>query len=156
SGLKQGKRARRIVPHPALEENLSAESVLQAERIVAQVGPEVIMDLWEQNPDLDGVIAGRSLDVGLYAAIPLLHGFDKGLAMHFGKVMEVGPLAATPGSGNDGVSGLIREDNFDVSPTNPKRCGTPVSVIGLALYELSYPIRKANPDGFLDISQSVY
>ncbi|MDD3783088.1 MAG: hypothetical protein PHG88_10380, partial [Limnochordia bacterium] len=36
SGLKQGKRALRIVPHPALEENLSAESVLQAERIVAQ------------------------------------------------------------------------------------------------------------------------
>jgi hypothetical protein len=156
SGLKQGKRARRIVPHPALEENLSAESVLQAERIVAQVGPEVIMDLWEQNPDLDGVIAGRSLDVGLYAAIPLLHGFDKGLAMHFGKVMEDGALAATPGSGNDGLLGIIREDHFDVRPTNPKRRCTPESVTGHAFYERSDPNREANPGGDLDISQAVY
>ncbi|HHT42880.1 MAG TPA: DUF1446 domain-containing protein [Firmicutes bacterium] len=156
SGLEEGRRAKRIVPHPVLEEYLSAENVRQNERIVAQVGPEVIMDLWASNPGLDGIIAGRSLDVGLYAAIPLLHGFDKGLAMHFGKIMEDGALAATPGSGNDGLLGIIRSDHFDVRPTNPKRRCTPESVTGHAFYERSDPSREANPGGDLDISQATY
>lgn len=155
-GLKAGRKAQRIVPHPVLEEELSGENVKGAKRIVAQVGPEVIMDLWEKNPGLDGIIAGRSLDVGLYAAIPLLHGFDKGLAMHFGKIMEDGALAATPGSGNDGLLGIIRKDHFDVRPTNPARRCTPESVTGHAFYERSDPSREANPGGDLDISSATY
>lgn len=156
AGLKEGKKAKRIVPHPVLEEYLSVENVQANDKIVAQVGPEVVMDLWEKNPGLDGIIAGRSLDVGLYAAIPLLHGFDKGLAMHFGKIMEDGALAATPGSGNDGLLGIIRKDHFDVKPTNPLRKCTPESVTGHAFYERSDPSKEANPGGDLDISLATY
>ena len=156
TGLRGGKKAKRIVSHPVLEEYLSTDNVLQNTRIVAQVGPEVVMDLWANNPGLDGIVCGRSLDVGLYAAMPLLHGFDKGLAMHFGKIMEDGALAATPGSGNDGLLGIIRNDHFDVKPTNPKRKCTPESVTGHAFYERSDPSKEANPGGDLDISLATY
>ena len=155
-GIEQGVRAKRIVPHAVLEEFLSAENVENNTRIVAQVGPEVVMDLWEQNPGLDGIVCGRSLDVGLYAAMPLLYGFDRGLAMHFGKIMEDGALAATPGSGNDGLLGIIRQDHFDVKPTNPLRRCTPESVTGHAFYERSDPSREANPGGDLDVSVATY
>lgn len=156
NGLENGKKAKRIVPHAVLEEYLSVPNVRRNTKIVAQVGPEVVMDLWENNQDLDGIICGRSLDVGLYAAIPLLHGFDKGLAMHFGKIMEDGALAATPGSGNDGLLGIIRGDHFDVKPTNAKRRCTPESVTGHAFYERSDPNKEANPGGDLDISMATY
>lgn len=154
--LDEGTRAKRIVPHRVLEEELSKENVRGTTRVVAQVGPEVVMDLWERYPDLDGVICGRSLDVGLYAALPLLHGFDRGLSMHFGKIMEDGALAASPGSGNDGLLGIIRKDHFDVKPMNPKRRCTPESVTGHAFYERSDPSKEANPGGALDISEASY
>lgn len=154
--LQDGVRAKRIVPHQVLEEHLTSESVVQTTKIVAQVGPEVVMDLWKRNPSLDGIICGRSLDVGLYAAMPLLYGFDRGLAMHFGKIMEDGALAATPGSGNDGLLGIIRKDHFDVKPTNPRRRCTPESVTGHAFYERSDPSKEANPGGDLDISTATY
>lgn len=154
--LEKGVKAGRIVPHSVLDEYLTSGNVRQTTRIVAQVGPEVIMSLWERNPGLDGIICGRSLDVGLYAAMPLLHGFDRGLAMHFGKIMEDGALAATPGSGNDGLLGIIRKDHFDVKPTNPKRKCTPESVTGHAFYERSDPSKEANPGGDLDISTATY
>ncbi|QUL98164.1 MAG: acyclic terpene utilization AtuA family protein [Candidatus Fermentithermobacillus carboniphilus] len=149
-------RAPRILPHPRLEPFLSPDTVKKAKRIVAQVGPEVVMRLITRAPDLDGIITGRALDVGLYAALPLLHGFDKGLSMHFGKVMEDGALAATPGSGNDGLFGIIRKDHFDVFPVNPKRRCTPSSVVAHAFYERSDPTREANPGGDLDISSATY
>lgn len=155
-GINKGVKGKRIVPHAVLEEYLSAANVSANTRIVAQVGPEVVMDLWEKNSGLDGIICGRSLDVGLYAAMPLLYGFDRGLAMHFGKIMEDGALAATPGSGNDGLLGIIREDHFDVKPTNPMRRCTPESVTGHAFYERSDPSKEANPGGDLDISLATY
>ena len=155
-GIKRGVKAKRIVPHSVLEEHLSHENVVQNVRIVAQVGPEVVMELWNNNPGIDGIVCGRSLDVGLYAAMPLLHGFDKGLAMHFGKIMEDGALAATPGSGNDGLLGIIRKDHFDVKPTNPRRKCTPESVTGHAFYERSDPTRETNPGGDLDVSLATY
>ena len=80
------------MPHPALEENLSAESVLQAERIVAQVGPEVIMDLWEQNPDLDGVIAGRSLDAVSYTHLDV-YKRQTGTCLEFTKGKDLAQIA---------------------------------------------------------------
>lgn len=155
-GIAGGVRAPRIVPHRALEEVLSAENVSRSTRVVAQVGPEVVMRLWQENPGLDGIVCGRSLDVGLYAAMPLLYGFDRALAMHFGKIMEDGALAANPGSGNDGLLGIIRRDHFEVRPTNPLRRCTPESVTGHAFYERSDPSREANPGGDLDVSGATY
>lgn len=154
--LEAGVEARRIVPAPRLEEKLSSETVRKCQRIVAQVGPEVIIRLLEENPDLDGIICGRALDVGLYAALPLMYGFDRGVAMHFGKVMEDGALAASPGSGNDGLLGIIRQDHFDVLPMNPKRRCTPASVVAHAFYERTDPTLEVNPGGALDIGSAQY
>lgn len=154
--VKAGVIARRIVPSPRLEAELTVKTVERCCAIVAQAGPEVIMTLLKNNPGLDGIICGRSLDIGLYAAIPLMRGFDRGLAMHFGKIMEDGALAATPGSGNDGLLGIIRGDHFDVFPVNPNRRCTPVSVVAHAFYERSNPMREINPGGALDISEAAY
>jgi hypothetical protein len=96
--LRSGVLAKRIVPSARLEEFLSPDTVAKSTRIVGQVGPEVLVNLLREHPDLNGIVTGRALDVGLYAALPLLHGFDRGLAMHFGKIMEDGstPFASTP------------------------------------------------------------
>lgn len=154
--LRSGVLAKRIVPSARLEEFLSPDTVAKSTRVVGQVGPEVLVNLLREHPDLNGIVTGRALDVGLYAALPLLHGFDRGLAMHFGKIMEDGSLAAVPGSGNDGLLGILRRDHFDLVPMNPKRRCTPASVVAHAFYERTDPTREANPGGHLDISLAKY
>lgn len=154
--LQAGVVMPRLVPVDRFPERLDAETVKASTRIVAQVGPEVLVRLLEEHPDLDGIITGRALDIGLYAALPLRHGFPRALSMHFGKVMEDGALAADPGSGNDGLMGFLRQDHFEVVPVSEERRCTPASVALHAFYERPDPTREANPGGVLDVASARY
>ena len=49
------------------------------------------------------VLAGRCYDPANFAALPICVGYDEGLALHMGKILECGAIAATPGSGADCV-----------------------------------------------------
>ncbi|BAS28121.1 acyclic terpene utilization AtuA family protein [Limnochorda pilosa] len=154
--LQAGVEMPRLVPVDRFPERLDAGTVKASTRIVAQVGPEVLVRLLEEHPNLDGIITGRALDIGLYAALPLRYGFPRALSMHFGKVMEDGALAADPGSGNDGLLGFLRRDHFEVVPVNEARRCTPASVALHAFYERPDPTREANPGGVLDVSSARY
>src|SRR5690606_7803037 len=99
--LQAGVVIPRLVPVDRSPERLDAKTVKAASEIVAQVGQEFLVRLLEEHPDLDGIITGRALDIGLYAAPPLRHGFPRALSTNSGKVREDGALAADRGSAND-------------------------------------------------------
>src|SRR5690606_32994515 len=67
---------------------LTEEAIENSTEIVAQVGVEAIVKALEMNPDI--VLAGRANDNACFAAEPVRRGFDKGLALHMGKIVECG------------------------------------------------------------------
>jgi hypothetical protein len=85
-----------------------------------------------------------------------MRGYPTSLSMHFATVMHDGALAAVPGSGSDGLFGILTESNYVVFPTNPQRSCTPLSVAGMSFYERANPFEEHLPSGVLDVSQSTY
>jgi hypothetical protein len=155
SKLRCGAKARRIVNSRYLQEYLDEGLVNQSIRIVAQMGPEPVMKVFEKS-GIHGVITGRALDVGLFVAMPLLKGFPTALSMHFATVMHDGALAALPGSGSDGIFGVLNQEFFLLEPPNPKRRCIPTSVAAMAFYERPNPFEEIMPSGILDVSHASY
>lgn len=151
--IRGGVKIHRLVDTDRLPEYLTKEDVDKSERIVAQMGPEVIIKALDL--DVDGVITGRALDVGLHMSLPVKRGFDKGLAAHMAKTIECGALVAEPQS-FDGVLGTLRRNHFLVRPTNPNAKCTTVSVAAHSFYERPDPNREENPGGVLDITNAKY
>jgi len=154
SKILSGFKAERIVDHPRLSKYLTIDDVNRSVRIVAQMGPEPIIKALEE--EIDGVITGRALDVALFTALPLKKGFDKALSFHMAKILECGGLACEPGSGIDGIFGILRKDHFEVFCPNPKRRATKRSIIAHTLYERPNPFIEEYPGGVLDISNALY
>lgn len=151
--IRQGYKIRRLVDTSGLPEYLSEKDVDESKRIVAQMGPEPIMKALDL--DVDGVITGRALDVGLYMALPLKKGFDTAITAHMAKTIECSSLVCEPQS-FEPVFAHLRKDHFLVRPTNENAKCTVQSVAGHAFYERSDPTREENPGGTLDMSQAVY
>ena len=133
---------------------LSVDAVLSSTHIVAQAGFEVMVDAVRAGYDV--VLAGRIVDVAPFAALPLAWGGDPGLALHMAKILECGALAAEPGSGSDGMMGVLRRGEFLVYPVNPARRATVASVAEHALYERRDPWREYLPGGYVDLSRVEY
>lgn len=130
---------------------LDEKKVANASRIVAQMGMYPIMRAMEQGAQV--ILAGRAYDPAVFAAPAVRRGFAPGPAIHLGKILECGAIAATPGSGSDCLLGTLYEDGFLVEPLNPARKCTVTSVAAHTLYEKSNPIRLPGPSGVLDLSE---
>ncbi len=128
---------------------LSPDDVDRAERIVAQVGCESYWPALRREPDI--LIAGRAWDVANIAALPLMRGYPRGLALHMGKILECGSLAARPTAGADLIYGRLREDGFVVEPTDPAKACTVASVSAHTFYEKTDPVMLAGPGGTVDL-----
>ena len=142
--LRQGK----ITPLGPLPE-LSPEDVDRSVRIVAQMGVEPFVQALGEGAQV--IVAGRASDPSMFAALPILRGFDKGLSIHMGKILECGAIAAEPGSGGDVILGIIRRDHFLVEPMNPDRKCTVRSVAAHSLYEAADPWCLNEPGGTVDL-----
>jgi len=151
--IRTGSKIRRLIDTSGLPEYLSEEDIDKSERIAAQMGPEPIMEALDL--DVDGVITGRALDVGLHMALPLKRGLDKALAAHMAKTIECGGLVLEPMI-FDSVFAVLRKDHFLVRPTSPSAKCTTVSVVSHSFYERADPNREENPGGVLDISDAKY
>jgi hypothetical protein len=81
-----------------------------------------------------------------------MRGFDEGLALHMGKILECAAIAATPGSGADCALGILREDSFILETLNPARKFTPESTAAHTLYEKTDPYHLPGPGGELDLT----
>ncbi len=151
--LKQNLERGRVrdFEHP---DSLTSETIERSRHIVAQMGVEPIIEALKSGADV--IIAGRSYDPAIMAALPILHGFDKGLAFHMGKILECGAYAAEPQSSADSMLGIIRSDHFEVEPTNPALRCTVDSVAAHTLYEKESPVELHLPGGMIDLKKTTF
>jgi hypothetical protein len=130
------------------------DDVLRSVRIVGQMGAEPIQAALEQGADV--VLAGRSCDVSIFSAIPLLRGFDPGLTMHAAKVVECGAYCAEPAGASDSILATIRRDHFVLRALNPDRRVTAVSAAAHSLYEQGHPSLIVEPLGTVDVGSACF
>jgi hypothetical protein len=149
TALEQG----RISPlHPAPE--LTREDITDAVNIVAQMGTEPIIKALDGGAQV--ILTGRAYDPAVFAAVAVREGYDRGLAVHMGKILECAAIAATPGSGSDCMFGYIGGDYFRVEPLSGGRKCTTLSVAAHTLYEKTNPYILPGPGGILDLRETVF
>ena len=133
---------------------LTAAAVEETTYLVGQMGVEPLIAALEGGADV--ILAGRSYDPVLFAALPIKEGYPAGLALHLGKILECAAIAALPGSGSDAMLGFLEKDQFMVEPASPKRRATVESVAAHTLYEKGDPYRLPGPGGLLDLHESSF
>jgi hypothetical protein len=147
--VRAARRAGRIRPL-AFVPDLTDEAIEASTHIVAQVGTEPLVKALDAGAQV--VLAGRCYDPACFAAVPIREGFDAGLALHMGKILECGAIAATPGSGADCAFATLYPDRFVLEALNPNRAFTRESAAAHTLYEKSDPYRLPGPGGIIDLS----
>jgi len=148
--VKAALRAGRITPLPFVAP-LTDEAIDASTHLVAQAGNEPIERAIERGCNV--VLAGRCYDPACFAALAVHRGFDEGLALHMGKILECGAIAATPGSGADCAFATLYDDRFVLEALNPARRFTRESAAAHTLYEKSDPYRLAGPGGVIDLTR---
>ena len=144
SSIKNNK----IVPLSGLPP-LTEETVNESINIVAQMGVEPIIHAIKKGCEV--ILAGRAYDPSVFAALPIHLGFDPGLSIHLGKILECAAIAAEPGSGADCVLGILKTDSFVLKPLSHERRFTKESTAAHSLYEKSDPYSLPGPGGSLDL-----
>jgi hypothetical protein len=122
--------------------------IRQSAPIVAQMGPEPFIAAMEAGAQV--VLAGRACDDAIFAAMPILRGFDPGLATHMGKILECGAFCAVPFA-MDVILGTLDLDGFTLEPGSLGRRCTVASVAGHSLYEREDPYVQRGPGGYVDM-----
>jgi hypothetical protein len=130
------------------------DDIVESTNVVAQMGVEPFMQALDQGAEV--ILAGRAYDPAVFAALPIRLGYDTGLALHLGKILECAAIAASPGSGSDCMLGVLRRDHFLVEPLDPQRACTVTSVSAHSLYEKTNPYSLPGPGGVLDLSETVF
>lgn len=140
----EDQRIRPLLP----ETPLDAGVLNRCSHIVALAGVEQITAALDAGADI--VLAGRTTDTAVIAALPLARGAAPGAAWHGAKIGECGALCST-----HPVSGVIQidfdEEGFTVQPLAEGAKCTPHSVIAHMLYENANPLELVEPGGTLDV-----
>ena len=133
--------------------DIDAETLERCTNIVALAGVEQITRALESGADI--VIAGRTTDTAIIAALPISRGVDPGPAWHAAKIGECGALCAT-----NPQSGVIQidwdGDAFTLTPLADGAQATPHTVSAHMLYENSDPYLLHEPGGTLDVTEARY
>ena len=133
---------------------LTPGTIDQCGPIVAQMGTEPFIRALDAGADV--IIAGRAYDDAIFAALPILRGFDKGLSLHCGKILECAGLSAIPYDLAEPLLGRVRHDHFEVEPCHTDHRCTTVSVAGHSLYERGDPCLQPGPGGINDLSDATF
>jgi hypothetical protein len=133
--------------------HVDAGTIQNCTHIVALAGAEQIQTALNTGADI--IIAGRTTDTAIIAALPLQNGNHAGAAWHGAKVGECGALCATnPQSGVILVD--FDETGFTVTPMADGAKATPHTVSAHMLYENSDPFILFEPGGHLDVTRATY
>ncbi len=151
--LKKRLREGRITPlQPAPEFN---EAVIErSAHIVGMMGAEPWQKALAGGADV--ILAGRSSDTAIFAALPEMHGIPSGIAWHAAKILECGAAAVVNRKSADCMFAWLRQDHFVVEPPNPEYRCTPQSVASHSLYENADPYKLIECSGTLDLTDSRY
>ncbi|MCG6904266.1 MAG: DUF1446 domain-containing protein, partial [Rhodobacter sp.] len=137
--------------HPAPE--IDESRIAECTNIVALAGAEQINAALDTGADI--IIAGRTTDTAIIAALPLARGCHAGGAWHGAKIGECGALCAT-----NPQSGVILVDfdelGFTVTPLADGAHASPHTVSAHMLYENSDPFILFEPGGHLDVTAADY
>lgn len=133
--------------------DITADTFTGCTNIVALAGAEQITQALNTGADI--IIAGRTTDTAIIAALPLQKGCHAGGAWHGAKIGECGALCAT-----NPQSGVILVDfddtGFTVTPLADGAHASPHTVSAHMLYENADPFILYEPGGHLDVTQSKY
>lgn len=142
-------RIRPLTPAP----DIDAASLGALSNIVALAGAEQVQAALDTGADI--VIAGRTTDTAIVAALPLKRGNHAGGVWHGAKIAECGALCSThPTSGTIMVE--FDATGFTVEPMLAAAACTPHSVSAHMLYENSDPFILHEPGGHLDVRGARY
>ncbi len=142
----------RITPLEAAPE-ISVDLLRSCTNIVALAGVEQINAALDTGADI--VIAGRTTDTAIIAALPIARGAHSGGAWHGAKIGECGALATTsPNSGTILIE--FDETGFTITPMGEEARATPYTVSAHMLYENSNPYVLYEPGGHLDVTGARY
>lgn len=128
---------------------LTKQTVEESTSVVAQMGVEPIITAHQAGCDV--ILCGRAYDPAVFAALPILKGFDKALALHMGKILECAAIASEPGSGSDSVLAILSEESFKLVTLSQDRRFTIKSTVAHSLYEKSDPYFLYGPGGRLNL-----
>jgi hypothetical protein len=142
----------RIAPLPHAPK-VDAQTIANCTNIVALAGAEQILAALQTGADV--IIAGRTTDTAIIAALPLANGCGAGAAWHGAKIGECGALCAT-----NPQSGVILidfdADSFTITPMADGAHASPHTVSAHMLYENSDPFILYEPGGHLDVTNAQY
>ena len=151
--VREWLKAETIKPLGATN-NLTLEDVNDATNILGQMGVEPIIAALDGSPDV--VFAARACDDCIFAAMPIREGFDPGLSLHMGKILECGSMSCIPNDLHGSLIAHLSENNFILDPPEPHRVCTTYSVAAHTLYERDNPYWQPGPGGANDLSNCVF
>ena len=141
-----------ITPLSAAPE-VDGATIASCTHIVALAGAEHIQEALNTGADI--IIAGRTTDTAIMAALPLANGDHAGAAWHGAKVGECGAICTT-----NSATGVIQIDfdatGFTLTPLADNTRATPYTVSAHMLYENSDPFILYEPGGHLDVTNAKY
>jgi len=141
-----------ITPLPHAPD-ITAQTFSDCTNIVALAGAEHINAALATGADV--IIAGRTTDTAIIAALPLDKGLHAGAAWHGAKIGECGALCAT--NPQSGVLVIDFDDTgFTIIPMAEGARATPHTVSAHMLYENSDPFILFEPGGHLDVTNAKY
>lgn len=132
---------------------VAPETIRTCTHIVALAGAEQIAAALATGADI--IIAGRTTDTAIIAALPIVNGDHIGGAWHGAKIGECGALCATnPQSGVISID--FDAEGFTVTPLADGAFATPHTVSAHMLYENADPFILYEPGGHLDVTDATY
>jgi hypothetical protein len=149
AALLQG-RVRAMPGVPELDRAMIDDSAC----LVAQIGPEPYLAAFDAGADV--VIAGRSSDAAIFAALASRLDVAPGPAWHAGKVLECGAAAAIQRLHPDCILASYDGDSFIVELPNERMACSALSVRAHGYYENADPFHIHEPGGMIDTSGSIY
>jgi hypothetical protein len=134
--------------------DLTPDVLRRSSTIVGMQGAESFQAALAAGADV--VIAGRTTDASIYAAIPLTAGVAPGPVWHAAKTLECGAAPVVTRRHPDSMYCEVDDDGFTIVPLNPSMRCTPGSVASHGLYENRDPYLIHEPSGTIDTSDSTY
>jgi len=137
--LEQAAREGRLSSLEAVAAHLPVPEPAQMQacaHVVAQCGCDTLEAALRTEPDV--LVAGRSCDTAIFAALPRMLGYDAALALHMAKIIECTSLCCEPG-GRDAMLAELGPEDFILESMNPSR--TAAAVFKQNLLHHAYPGR---------------